>query len=115
MSYESPVTISESMNDMIAQIEKQREDQIVAHIAEHIRIEVDKEELKKALLNDRHQYEAGYSDGRMRGFNEGKDSAILSLERYRRDESEELEESPKVDSHAEYWDNIGSTDVRGDV
>ena len=114
MSYESPVTIFESMNDMIAQIEKQREDQIVAHIAQHIGIEVNKDELMKALINDRHQYEAGYSDGRMRGFNEGKDSAILSLaeslimeygdkaesialaeriiERYRRDESEEMEE-----------------------
>lgn len=114
MSYESPVTIFESMNDMIAQIEKQREDQILAHIAEHIGIEVDKEELKKALLNDRHQYDVGYSDGHMRGYNEGKASAMLSLaesliveygdeaesialaeriiKRYRRDESEELEE-----------------------
>lgn len=114
MSYESPVTIFESMNDMIAQIEKQREDQIVAHIAQHIGIEVNKDELMKALINDRHQYEAGYSDGRMRGYNEGRDSAILSLaeslimeygdkaesialaeriiERYKRDESEELEE-----------------------
>lgn len=25
------------------------------------------------------------------------------------------EESPKIDSHAEYWDNIGRADVRGDV
>lgn len=36
------------------------------------------------------------------------------LQGWRYEERPKCEEFPKVDSHAKYWDNIGSADMRGE-
>ena len=59
MSYDSPITIYENLANQIAEY---REGQIVAQVQMYI--DVNKEELFKALAYDRHQYEKGYQDGR---------------------------------------------------
>lgn len=59
--YESPVTLQ--IRQIAEQIEEQRENQITATISEQIGVNVDKNELKRALAYDRDQYRRGYEDG----------------------------------------------------
>ena len=59
--YESPVTLQ--IRKIAEQIEEQRENQITATIFEQMGVNVDKNELKRALAYDRDQYRRGYEDG----------------------------------------------------
>ena len=59
MAYESPITILETEARRIV---KETEDGIVTEISKQYGVEVDKEELTKALLYDRQQYDKGYKD-----------------------------------------------------
>ena len=59
--YESPVTLQ--IRQIAEQIEEQRENQITATISEQLAVNVDKNELKRALAYDRDQYRRGYEDG----------------------------------------------------
>lgn len=59
--YESPITLQ--IRKIAEQIEEQRENQITATIAEQMGVNVDKNELKRALAYDRDQYRRGYEDG----------------------------------------------------
>lgn len=59
--YESPITLQ--IRKIAEQIEEQREDQITATIAEQMGVNIDKNELKRALAYDRDQYRRGYEDG----------------------------------------------------
>lgn len=59
MAYESPITI---MENEAKRIVKETENGIVAEISKQYGVEVDKEELTKALLYDRQQYDKGYKD-----------------------------------------------------
>lgn len=59
--YESPVTLQ--IRKIAEQIEEQRENEITATISEQIGVNVDKNELKRALAYDRDQYRRGYEDG----------------------------------------------------
>lgn len=62
--YESPVTVQMVQIQKIAQqIEAQRENEITLKISEQIGVNVDKDELKRALAYDRDQYRRGYEDG----------------------------------------------------
>ena len=63
--YESPINLS-FFDDIISNMVKQQNEQEENHIVEYVRkigIDVDKEELFKALRYDREQYEKGYQDG----------------------------------------------------
>lgn len=60
--YNSPVTIFENI---VKQEMQEKENAIIAEIKSQIAVEVDKDELIKALRYDRHQYEEGYEDGVM--------------------------------------------------
>lgn len=59
--YKSPITVLESFMDDIME---QRDDKIVAIVQSKIDVDVDKDELIRALQYDRNQYNAGYKDGK---------------------------------------------------
>ena len=60
-NYESPVTFQ--IRKIAEQIEEQRENEITATISEQMAVNIDKDELKRALAYDRDQYRKGYEDG----------------------------------------------------
>ena len=69
--YESPISIiSQMVNEQIREVQNQEENAIVAEISKKIGVDVDKDELIRALNYDRHQYEKGYVDGRLFGIHE---------------------------------------------
>ena len=71
MSYNSPISIiSQMVDSQIKEMHKQEETAIVSEITRKIGVDVDKDELIRALNYDRHQYEKGYVDGRMFGRHE---------------------------------------------
>ena len=60
MSYESPIT---AIYEQIAnQIKQDADDRLMAEVKMKVDIDVDKDELIKALNYDRHQYEKGRDD-----------------------------------------------------
>ena len=62
--YESPITIIESTLDSFSKaIIKQREDAIFAEVQSSFGVDLDKDELIRALQYDRNQYDKGYADG----------------------------------------------------
>ena len=67
MSYESPIEIVQKMHDNFET--KIIEDTIC--VIRSYGINIDKEELLKALKYDREQYDKGYGDGYTKGYNEG--------------------------------------------
>lgn len=69
--YKSPINIvSQWVDEQVKEMQKQEETAIVAEITRKIGVDVDKDELIRALNYDRHQYEKGYADGRMSGKHE---------------------------------------------
>ena len=60
--YESPVNLWEDMTRICEEITKVRDEYVFSQIRDVV--DVDKEELLKAIRYDRQQYEKGYSDGR---------------------------------------------------
>lgn len=63
--YNSPITIIESTIDSLSKtIIKQKDDAIFAEIQSSFGVDVDKEELLRALHYDRQQYDKGYADGK---------------------------------------------------
>lgn len=60
--YESPINIYELTRDIQQKINQDQEEKVMECICEY-GINVDKEELIKALKYDRHQYNKGYRDG----------------------------------------------------
>ena len=66
--YIAPIILTqEQVRDAIV---KQTEDEIVCEIQHQLGIDIDKEELLKALNYDRNQYNEGYSDGKCAGYQE---------------------------------------------
>lgn len=71
--YESPIQmISE---DIIKDIVK-KQDGVLLEAVHRVGFDVNKEELEKALLYDRNQWERGYADGKMDGYHL-RDSEIV--------------------------------------
>ena len=63
--YKSPITIIESTIDSFTKsIIKQKDDAIFAEIQHSFGVDMDREELIRALKYDRDQYNKGYADGR---------------------------------------------------
>ena len=74
--YESPIRIV--IDDMTRKIIQQQEDYVIEEI-QKINVDVDKEELIKALKYDREQYEYGYKDGYEQGFEDAKQKIIRAI------------------------------------
>ena len=63
--YKSPITIIESTIDSFTKsIIKQKDDAIFAEIQHSFGVDLDRDELIRALQYDRNQYEKGYADGK---------------------------------------------------
>lgn len=85
MAYESPINITyhegqlpdfRSIHERIANdITEQRENAIMASITEQMAIDINKQELLRALKYDRDQYNKGYEDGYRAMINERSDPA----------------------------------------
>lgn len=75
--YESPIKIY--TNQMAERIMEQREDGIYTQIISQTAIDVDKEELKKALAYDRDQFRQGYEAGRADGYAEGSQDILHAM------------------------------------
>lgn len=60
--WESPINIMEIQDSFVSEIKEKTEEMVFTEI-KRIGIDVDKEELLKALQYDREQYDKGYSDG----------------------------------------------------
>lgn len=80
--YESPINILKDATDKILkQYNDDIENKIVYEIEERYAIDVNKEELIKALAYDREQYSKGYADGRHEGYYEGYSAAMREMGR----------------------------------
>ena len=64
--YESPVTLY--IQQIASEIEERRENEIVSAISERMAVNIDKNELTKALSYDRNQYSKGFLAGYERAF-----------------------------------------------
>lgn len=62
MAYESPIKIDHENEEMIRKVMNAEEAYIMYQV--NLVVDVDKDELLKALQYDRDQYEKGYADGR---------------------------------------------------
>ena len=72
--YESPIEIAvkKTVNDIM----EERDNAIIAKISEEMAININKEELFKALAYDRDQYNKGYRDGEIAGYAMGYKDAL---------------------------------------
>lgn len=62
--YESPISITEITDNIIKEQNEQFENDLMYQIRINYHIDVDKEQLIRALQYDREQYEKGYQDGK---------------------------------------------------
>lgn len=90
--YKSPISsiINQMTDAYIKERQKQEETVIMAEISKKIGIDVDKDELIRALNYDRRQYEKGFVDGRFFGICEVKNK-LVHLKQCRAISKEEFE------------------------
>lgn len=67
--WESPINVMEIQDSFVSEIKEKTEEMVFTEI-KRIGINVDKEELIKALQYDREQYSKGYSDGYAKGIDD---------------------------------------------
>lgn len=67
--YDSPIKVFEQIPNIISEINNQKEN-LVYEAVTKVGVDVDKNELLKALQYDREQYSKGYSDGKSDGARE---------------------------------------------
>lgn len=88
--YESPInlnylvsepkgSITDSIKEWYKIMERVEDEYLVTECIKKLEVNVDKEELLKALSYDRDQYDAGYRDGRADGYKEGFNSAVKAI------------------------------------
>ena len=63
MNYESPIKLTNTMESIVRRVREEEDKKIYECIANY-GIDVNKEELEKALQYDRDQYVKGYADGK---------------------------------------------------
>ena len=68
--YKRPIEMV--MGDLVSKMVEDRENAVVAQISQQIGVNVDKDELMKALAYDRDQYNKGFTEGYKCGLVEGK-------------------------------------------
>lgn len=76
--WESPINVMEIQDSFFSEIKEKTEEMVFTEI-KRIGIEVDKEELIKALQYDRQQYEKGYSDGYVKAIDEFAERMSLEI------------------------------------
>lgn len=104
--YKSPINlISQWVDEQIKEQNKQEETAIMSEITRKIGVDVDKDELIRALNYDRHQYEKGYADGRMSGKYE-VESKLVHLQNNHYISSEYLNRLEAQDAENEYKEFI---------
>lgn len=64
--YESPICLA--IGEVSNEIVKKQDDMIFTEVTNMIGVQVDKDELLKALAYDRDQYDKGYQEGHIDGF-----------------------------------------------
>jgi flagellar biosynthesis/type III secretory pathway protein FliH len=69
-NYESPIT--RIQNQLLSEMRKNEEDQLMCEVRQAIGYSIDKSELIKALNYDRDQYEKGYQDGKSAGYQQAE-------------------------------------------
>ena len=83
--YKSPITVSQkvinNLNDFMDRANKEFENEIVCRVRLETRIDIDKDELIKALHYDRAQYDKGYEDGHNDGYDKGFHDAVEHLKK----------------------------------
>lgn len=67
--YESPINVYEQISNIISDINNQKDNLVYEAVAK-VGVDVDKNELIKALQYDRDQYSKGYYDGKAEGVRE---------------------------------------------
>ena len=67
--WESPINVMEIQDSFVSEIKEKTEEMVFTEI-KRIGIDVNKEELIKALQYDREQYQKGYSDGYAEAIND---------------------------------------------
>ena len=75
--YEDPIILTQ--RQISENIIKQTEDEIVWEIERQLMIDIDKDELLKALKYDRDQYNQGYADGKRIGYELGYQQALQEM------------------------------------
>ena len=70
--YESPISILEIADSVIKKQNELLENNLIYEIKQKYYINIDKEELIKALQYDREQYDKGYHDGKAEGKKKGR-------------------------------------------
>lgn len=73
MTYESPITVL--TEKLTSKVSEELDNQIVGEVL-RVGIDVNKDELLKALKYDREQYDKGYKDGFDDGYKEAHDIAV---------------------------------------
>ena len=71
MSYESPIKLIETMTENIADEMNKSVDEYIYKSVLKVGVEVDRDELIRALRYDRDQYEKGYRDGQNESLKRG--------------------------------------------
>lgn len=84
MSWESPISMAYSFDDISKKLAEEVDEKVYKAVCDVV-VNVDKEELLKALRYDRNQYDKGYWDGRMY-----KPPVVTNADRIRAMTDEEL-------------------------
>jgi len=96
--YESPITMY--INHVTNQVIEERDNAVVGMVSEQIGLNIDKEELLKALQYDRDQFEAGYRKGYFAGHVDNYPHGLwhpIKTRPLTEEEKAELRENPNVD------------------
>lgn len=72
-SYEPPITV---YNKIVKEHIEQRENEVYSEVIEQMAVDIDKEELKRALAYDRDQFRQGYEAGLAAGYAEGSQDIL---------------------------------------
>lgn len=76
--YESPIFVRQKTESIVRKYREKIDDYIYESVVK-VGVDVDKEELIRALRYDRDQYDRGYSDGYSRGYAVGEAAAFQAL------------------------------------
>lgn len=81
MSYKPPIEFfhNDTLEDIASKIVKETDDRIVCEVNMQCGVNINKDEMIKALTYDRDQYNIGYLEGYTRGLQEGKVTAMTQL------------------------------------
>lgn len=77
MSYISPITVA--IATQVEQFTNDVESEVLKNVT-RIGVDVDKDELLRALKYDREQYERGYAEGKSSGYDQGFNDGLNSVE-----------------------------------